>query len=461
MSAPPKTYHVETFGCQMNVNDSEKVGGLLQAAGYVPADDPSRADFVFLNTCAVREKAAEKLFRALDRVRRDRRHRPELRIGVGGCVAQLHGGELLGRAADIDLLVGTHNIARVPELLERALRTRERQVDLDREVAPFRVPAEAVAHTSRVRAYVTVIEGCNHVCSFCVVPRTRGPEVCRPAGDVVDEVRSLVSRGYPEVMLLGQTVNAYRWADVDFPELLRRVHEVEGLRRLRFTTSHPDHLGVPLARAFAELPRLCPYLHLPAQSGSDRILAAMRRGYTRAEYLEKVALVRRHRPDIALSGDVIVGYPGETEDDFQATARIVEEVGYSGLFAFTYSPRPGTVAARVADDVSVEQKRRRLNVVNELQQRRQIAANAAAVGSVESILLDEVTSPGRLSGRTPGFRIVHVDGPPQWLGREVRARITAGGANSLQGSVLATGSLTRSSTIPILDPALDERSGVA
>jgi tRNA-2-methylthio-N6-dimethylallyladenosine synthase len=454
MSTPRGTYYVETFGCQMNVNDSEKVGGLLQAAGYAPSDDPSRADFVFLNTCAVREKASEKLFRALDRVRLARRERPGLRVGVGGCVAQLHGTGLLARAGGVDLLVGTHNIARVPELLERARRTGEPQVDLDRQAAPFRIPAEAVAHGSGVRAFVTVVEGCNHVCSFCVVPRTRGPEVCRPPEDVVSEVRSLVARGCSEVMLLGQTVNAYRWSDLDFPGLLRRVHDVDGLRRLRFTTSHPAHLGEPLAQAFADLPRLCPYLHLPAQSGSDRILRAMRRGYSRAEYLEKVRLVRRHRPEIALSGDVIVGYPGETGEDFQATLDLVEEVGYAGLFAFAYSPRPGTAAARLEDDVPAAEKRRRLNVLNGRQQQRQLEANARSVGSVETVRLDEVTSPGRLSGRTPGFRIVHVDGPAEWLGQELSVRITAAGANSLQGVVSASasarGSLTGSSTVPIL-----------
>jgi tRNA-2-methylthio-N6-dimethylallyladenosine synthase len=432
---PASRFFIETFGCQMNVNDSEKVAGLLLADGYERAEAAADADFVFINTCAVREKAAEKLFHALGRLKGLKARNPELVIGVGGCVAQLQGTGILERAPYVDVLVGTHNVARVPELVRRARAGFSGCVDLDRKADSFTVPDAAVAHTSAVRAYVTAIEGCNHVCSFCVVPRTRGPEQCRPADDVVREVRSLVDRGYPEVMLLGQTINAYRHQGVGFADLLQRVHDVPGLRRLRFTTSHPEHVDRRMAEAFRSLPKLCPYLHLPVQSGSDRILESMRRGYTRAEYLDTVALLRSRVPDIALSSDIIVGYPGETESDFQATADVVEEVGFDALFVFLYSPRPGTGALRLADDVAEEEKLRRFRVLNDAQQARQRSRNAARVGMREEVLVDTVGADGRVSGRTRHFRIVHLDGDPGLLGRMVDVEIVGAGPNALRGTL--------------------------
>jgi tRNA-2-methylthio-N6-dimethylallyladenosine synthase len=442
-------FHVATFGCQMNVNDSEKVAGLLLADGYEQAAAPGDADFVFVNTCAVREKASEKLFHALGRLARLKARRPDLKIGVGGCVAQLHGTAILDRAPQVDVLVGTHNLARVPELLRRAREDGEPGIDLDRARDAFEVPAAAVAHGSDVRAYVSVMEGCNHVCSFCVVPRTRGPEVCRSPQGVVEEVESLVARGYPEVMLLGQTVNAYRHGGVDFAELLARVDAVPGLQRLRFTTSHPEHVTGRLAQALRDLPRVCPYLHLPVQSGSDPVLADMRRGYGRAAYLEKVALLRRHVPDLALSSDVIVGYPGESEDDFQQTVDLVDEVGYEGLFVFEYSPRPGTTAARLGDPVAPAEKRRRLTLLNGMQQRAQAARNRAHVGRRERVLVDTITGPARLSGRTRHFRIVHLDGPPAWRGRTVEVEVTGAGPNALVGRAVSPPDLAQRGAAPV------------
>jgi tRNA-2-methylthio-N6-dimethylallyladenosine synthase len=424
-------FFVETFGCQMNVNDSEKVAGLLRARGHEPAPDAESAAFVFVNTCAVREKAARKLRHSLDRLRRIKARRPGLRIGVGGCVAQLEGAALLKRLPPVDVLVGTHNLARVPALLEEP--TPSVVVDLDRNADAFASPSSVVAHGSPVRAYVTAMEGCNHVCSFCVVPRTRGPEVNRPAREIVKEVEALVARGYAEVMLLGQTVNAYRDGDVDFAGLLARVDRVPGLRRLRFTTSHPSHVDRRLIEALRDLPRLCPYVHLPFQSGSDRVLASMRRGYTRAGYLETVAALREAVPDLALSTDVIVGYPGETEAEFEQTLAVLEGVAFDGLFAFTYSPRPGTVAMRLEDDVPEDEKRRRLRVVNEHQQRWQHRRQQARIGSRETVLVDAVPGSGRLSGRTRHFRLVHFDGDAQWLGREATVEVTGAGANALVG----------------------------
>ena len=431
-------FFVQTFGCQMNVNDSERVAGLLRSQGLEPVADAQSADFVFLNTCAVREKAAAKLHHSLSRLRWMKSQRPELRIGVGGCVAQLEGQALLERARHVDVLVGTHNLQRVPELLEQARATGLPAVDLDRKADAFAIPPNLVEHQNPVRAYVTALEGCNHVCSFCVVPRTRGPEVNRPAGEIVREVESVVARGFREVMLLGQTVNAYRDGPLDFAGLLERVHEVRGLERLRFTTSHPEHVGERMANALRDLPRLCPYLHLPFQSGSDHVLSSMRRGYTREEYLDRVALLRDRVPDLALSTDVIVGYPGESEAEFEETLGLLEFVGFDGLFAFTYSPRPGTTALRLADDVPEAEKGRRLQVVNARQQQWQRRRNEELVGRADEVLVETRDPDGRLSGRTPHFRIVHLDGPEGLIGKTVAVEIVAAAANSFQGRLSQT-----------------------
>jgi tRNA-2-methylthio-N6-dimethylallyladenosine synthase len=426
-------FFVQTFGCQMNVNDSEKVAGLLRQSGYEPAADVDSADFVFLNTCAVREKAASKLHHSLARLRWLKRQRPELRIGVGGCVAQLEGEPILSKARGVDVLVGTHNLQRVPELLEQARRTGRTAIDLDRKADPFAIPADLVERQNPVRAYVTAMEGCNHVCSFCVVPRTRGPEVNRPVEAIVREAESVVARGYREVMLLGQTVNAYRDGGTDFAGLLERVHEVPRLERLRFTTSHPEHVDERMANALRDLPRLCPYLHLPFQSGSDRILGSMRRGYTRPEYLDKVALLRDRVPDLALTTDVIVGYPGETAAEFEETLGVLDAVGFDGLFAFTYSPRPGTAALRLSDDVPADEKGRRLQVLNARQQEWQRRRNEALVGRRDLVLVEARDADGRVSGRTPHFRIVHLEGPERLIGSVVGVEIVAGAPNSFQG----------------------------
>jgi tRNA-2-methylthio-N6-dimethylallyladenosine synthase len=431
-------FYIETFGCQMNVNDSEKVAGLLEAEGYEKTGSRESADLVFINTCAVREKAADKLYHALGRLKRAKRERPSLVVGVGGCVAQLEGTAVLDRAPQVDVLVGTHNLSSVPDLVRRARAGEGRGIALDRRADSFDVPDSAIAHSSRVRAYVTAIEGCNHVCSFCVVPRTRGAEVCRDPDAIVEEVRSLVGRGYPEVMLLGQTVNAYRYEGVDFAALLARVDAIEGLQRLRFTTSHPEHVDAGMARALRDLPRVCPYLHLPVQSGSDRVLAAMRRGYTRRHYLDTVALLRAHVRGLALTTDVIVGYPGETEAEFQETVDLVGEVGFDGVFVFMYSPRPGTAAVRLLDDVPGDEKLRRLQVINGMQQRAQERQNRSRIGRREQVLVDTVTRKGRVAGRTRDFRIVHLDGDEALLGRMVDVEVTASGPNALVGSAPPT-----------------------
>ncbi len=426
-------FYLQTFGCQMNVNDSERLAGLLLAHGFEPAEDSSSADFVFVNTCAVRENAAAKLEHSLARLRGLKRSKPQLRIGVGGCVAQLEGRSVLTRAAHVDVLVGTHNLHRVPELLREAAASQAPAVDLDRNADPFAIPPSLVAHQNPVRAYVTAMEGCNHVCSFCVVPRTRGPEIHRPLAGIVAEVESLVRRGFPEVMLLGQTVNAYRDGPTDFSDLLERVQAVTGLQRLRFTTSHPAHVDARMIRALRELDRVCPYVHLPFQSGSDRILASMRRGYTRERYLAVARELRSQVSDLALSSDVIVGYPGESEAEFEETMGVLDEIRFDGLFAFAYSPRPGTTASRLPDDVPEAEKKRRLHVVNAHQQQWQRRRNEARVGKVEEVLVESRDGGGRVSGRTGQFRLVHLEGPDALVGRLAAVEVTAAGANSLQG----------------------------
>ncbi|MEO8499834.1 MAG: tRNA (N6-isopentenyl adenosine(37)-C2)-methylthiotransferase MiaB [Vicinamibacteria bacterium] len=431
-------YFIETFGCQMNVNDSEKAAGLLEADGMERVQSVEGADVIFVNTCAVRERAAEKLFHAVGRYKGMKAHNPALKIAVGGCVAQLQGKEILDRAPSIDVLVGTHNLPDLPRLLAESSASGERRSALDTRADAFAVPSETVVHSSRTRAYITVVEGCNHVCSFCVVPRTRGKEVCRSPESIVDEVRSLLDRGYHEVMLLGQTVNAYRFGDVGFPDLLTRVHDAdERLWRLRFTTSHPEHVDEEFARCFAELPRLAPYLHLPVQSGADAILADMRRGYTAEEYLRRLALLRLHRRDIALTADVIVGYPGESEADFEATCDLVRSAEFDGLFVFLYSPRPGTTAIRKVDDVPEIEKKRRFKVLNEQQQRQQRLRHQTYLGRIEEVIVEEV-SEGQGRGRTPHFRLVHFDvplGDPVSPGARLDVRITTAFPNSLRGEI--------------------------
>jgi tRNA-2-methylthio-N6-dimethylallyladenosine synthase len=444
-----KRFHIETFGCQMNVNDSEKVAGLLAAEGMEAAPRPEDADFVFINTCAVRERASEKLFHSLGRLRKLKRRGGDLTIGVGGCVPQLQGVAVLDRAKSIDLLVGTHTFSRIPEHLRAIREGGPRVVDLDPRADSLSVPPDKVARSGTVRAYVTAMEGCNHVCAFCVVPRTRGPEVCRSPEAIAEEAREALRRGYREIMILGQTVNSYRHGSVSFVDLLERIHDIPTLERLRFTTSHPSHVDRRLAAAFRHLPKLSPYLHLPVQSGSDRILSSMRRGYSAEGYHSIACLLREHAPDLALSSDVIVGYPGETERDFQATIDLVDAVGFEGLFVFAYSPRPGTTAVRVVDDVPEAEKKRRVRVLNEHQQRLQTARNRRFVGRIEEVLVDVAGPEGRLSGRSPHFRIVHLDGPPSLVGTVVHARIVKAGPNALVGEAVPNDSLTGSSAAPI------------
>lgn len=431
--------HLITYGCQMNEYDSERVAGLLREHSYELTDDEGQADLILVNTCAIREKAEDKVFSKLGELRRLKAKRPDLTIGVMGCLAQLQQEAVQRRAPHVDLVFGSPAIARVGELVARA--QRERRPLLDTGEAPLvkitaRPPVER-----RLKAYVTVMEGCEKHCTFCVVPRTRGRERSHPPEVIVEEVRGLVAEGCKEVTLLGQTVNAYGRdlaPSTDLGELFHRVNDVEGLARIRFTTSNPYNLTPRLIGAMRDVPKVCEWFHLPLQSGSNRVLERMNRGYTRERYLELVDELRAAVPEIALSTDLIVGFPGETEDDFQATLEMVERIGYDNVFAFRYSRRPGTPAAtmpeQVDDAVKADRNARLLAVAT----RAAAARSRALVGRTLEVLVDGASrrDPSQLSGRTRCNRVVNFDGAGRArIGDVVRVTIDEALPHSLRGNL--------------------------
>jgi tRNA-2-methylthio-N6-dimethylallyladenosine synthase len=437
-----RKYLIETFGCQMNVHDSERMAGLLEQAGYEAADDAADADVVVINTCSVRERAEEKLYTRLGELRemtRETGHDPV--VAVAGCVAQQDGERIAARSAGVaDIIVGTQAIRRLPMLVEQAGAgaARGTLVDLD----PFEdvtFPLGVARRSDPVKAYVTIIEGCNEFCSFCVVPYTRGHERMRPKADILAEVREAAATGHREVQLLGQIVNHYQAPDdpgCDFAALLAAVHEVPGVERIRFASPHPRHVTPRLLEAFGYLPKLARHLHLPVQSGSTRVLDAMRRRYSRESYLDLVGRIRAALPDVALSTDMIVGFPGETERDFEDTLSLTRAVGYHSMFSFKYSPRPNTLAAkRLADDVSEAEKTRRIVALQALQRAVQSALHEALVGREVEVLVDGVSRrrETELSGRTSQNTVVNLPGPAAWMGRRVRVRLERAGAHSVWG----------------------------
>jgi tRNA-2-methylthio-N6-dimethylallyladenosine synthase len=436
--------YISTFGCQMNEYDSARMADILRdSAGLEMTADPERADVVLLNTCSVREKAQEKVFSHLGRWRLLKKRKPGLVIGVGGCVASQEGEGILERAPFVDLVFGPQTIHRLPAMIAALRTTRAPQVDVSfPEIEKFdRLPAPRAGGAT---AFVSIMEGCSRYCSFCVVPYTRGEEMSRPFDQVATEVESLVGQGVREVTLLGQNVNAFRGpaADgrfVDLAGLIRHVARLDGLERIRFTTSHPLEFSQSLIDAYAEVPKLANYLHLPVQSGSDRVLAAMKRGYTRLEYKQKIRKLRAVRPDISLSSDFIVGFPGETEADFRQTLELIADVGFDQSFSFIYSRRPGTPAAALPDEVPHEVKQERL-VALQAQlngQARQISR--AMVGSTQRVLVEKPArrDPCQLAGRTENMRWVNFDGPGTLVDHFADVRITEAMPNSLRGRLVA------------------------
>ena len=438
-----RKYRIETFGCQMNFHDSERLAGLLEQAGYEPTDDDADADVLVVNTCSVRERAEEKLFSRLGRVAATGGGaRPRPVVAVAGCVAQQEGAKILRRAPVVDIIVGTQALKQLPALIDRAVADREPQIDIN-PYEDVSFPLGLARRNDPVKAYVTIIEGCNDFCSFCVVPYTRGHERMRPVTEILGEVREAAASGHKEIQLLGQIVNHYQAPDdprCDFARLLERVQAVDGVERIRFTSPHPRHVTRRLLTAIRDLPKVCKHLHLPVQSGSNRVLVAMRRRYTRERYLELVDEARQVVPSIALSTDTIVGFPGETTRDFEQTCSLVASVRYHSMFSFKYSQRPGTLAAsRMRDDVPDAEKTDRLAVLQSLQREIQASLHRFMVGEAVDVLVEGPSRrrPAELSGRTTGNTVVNFPGEPSWVGRTVRVELQRSGPNSLWGQVIS------------------------
>ncbi len=442
----PKRLHVITWGCQMNVYDSARMADVLAPLGYAPAASPEDADMVILNTCHIRDRATEKVFSELGRLRVVKAARAETGrrtiLAVAGCVAQAEGAEILARAPYVDIVLGPQTYHRLPEMVAQASRAAGAVIDTDfpAESKFDHLPDAAAAQTAGgLTAFLTIQEGCDKFCSFCVVPYTRGAEASRPAASVLAEARRMVAAGAREITLLGQNVNAWHGdgAGGTLAGLLTALAEIPGLARLRYTTSHPRDMDAALIAAHANLPQLMPFLHLPVQSGSDRMLAAMNRRHTAAEYLDIVRRLRAARPDLAMSSDFIVGHPGETEADFEATLQLIRDVRFAQAYSFKYSQRPGTPAAGAPFQVPEAEKDRRLHVLQDLLRIQQAAFNASCVGLTVPVL---VTGPGRhpgqIAGRAPWLQPVHLTAPASLIGQEIPVCIVAAHTNSLSGEFL-------------------------
>jgi tRNA-2-methylthio-N6-dimethylallyladenosine synthase len=442
----PGRYYIKTFGCQMNEYDSTRMGDVLAAAeGLLPADSEASADILLMNTCSVRDKAEDKVYSLLGTWRLLKAQRPHVIIGVGGCVASQEGEAITARAPYVDLVFGPQTIHRLPQLLAQLRSTGKSQIDISfPEIEKFdQLPAPSATGAS---AFVSIMEGCSKFCSYCVVPYTRGEEVSRPAASVLEEVRGLVLQGVGEITLLGQNVNAYEGArpgspPMDLGQLIRTISAMPGLERVRFTTSHPVNFGDTLIEAFARAGKLANHMHLPVQSGSDRILALMRRGYTVLEFKEKLRRLKAVRPDITVSTDLIVGFPGETERDFQQTLDLTEEAGFDQSFSFIYSRRPGTPAASLPDDVPDAEKSSRLARLQALLDSQARAISRSMVGSVQRVLVERPSrrDAAQLAGRTENNRWVNFDGGATLLNRFVDVEITEAMNNSLRGRLLPAG----------------------
>ncbi len=437
-----RKFYIRTFGCQMNEYDSDKLADVLRAAhGMEPAQSPEEADVLLFNTCSVREKAQEKVFSDLGRVRHLKQRNPDLLIGVGGCVASQEGAAIVERAPFVDLVFGPQTLHRLPGMIEARRRSNRPQVDISfPEIEKFdHLPPPRKDGAS---AFVSIMEGCSKYCSFCVVPYTRGEEVSRPFEDVLTEVAGLVDQGVREITLLGQNVNAYRGRmsdtqTADFALLLEYLAEMPGLERIRYTTSHPKEFTQRLIDAYAAVPQLVSHVHLPVQSGSDRVLAAMKRGYTVLEYKSIVRRLRAVRPDLCLASDFIVGFPGETESDFEATMRLAQEMNFDASFSFVYSRRPGTPAASLDDDTPQEVKLERLQRLQRQLDGQAQAISQAMVGSTQRVLVEgrAKKDANEVSGRTPNNRVVNFPGAAHLIGQLVDVTITAALPHSLRGEV--------------------------
>ncbi len=441
-----KQVYIETFGCQMNERDSEIMAQKLREADYITITDPAKADLVVVNTCSIREKAEQKAYSLLGRLKRMKVKRPEMVIAVAGCVAQQDGERMLERMPFVDIVVGPQRIYQLPLLVDSVRLKRKPEVSTELS-SDFSIPSflTTIDENCSYKKFVTIMQGCNNFCTYCIVPYTRGREISRPMEDILAEISSLVEQGVKEVTLLGQNVNSYGQSLVNgqqhtFPELLRAVSEIPGLERLRFTTSHPKDLSEELMQCFAEIDSLCPHFHLPVQSGSDRILKRMNRKYTIKSYLEKVDGLRRYRPDIAITTDIIVGFPGETGDDFEATMDLIETVRYHGAFSFKYSDRPNTKSSQFPDKVPDDVKSERLTRLQARQEEISLEKNEEDVGKRFSVMVEgeSKNAAGQWSGRTDTNQIVNFDCDSQLHpGQMLDVLIEAACKNSLRGKLIS------------------------
>lgn len=455
-----RTLYIKTFGCQMNERDSEIIEQLLYPAGFVPVAEMSEADLVILNTCSIRAKAEQKVFSLLGQLRQSKKKNPNMLIGVAGCVAQQEGAAIQQRMPHVDIVVGTQQIYQLPDMLskiEQGDRRHKLAVNLEND---FSIPSFHSYHSSEAegnkppsstntknfKKFVTIMQGCNNYCSYCIVPYTRGREVSRPVQDIIDEVNVLLQQGISEITLLGQNVNSYGQTnkvadkDVTFADLLRQVAALPGLKRLRFTTSNPKDLSDDLMRCFAEIENLCPQFHLPVQAGSDNVLKGMNRKYTIAEYLDKVETLRKYRPDIAISTDIIVGFPGETDQDFEQTIKLLETVRFHSSFSFKYSDRPGTRSAGFPDTDKVDEdvKSERLARFQKLQDTISLERNKEYIGKAMDVMVEGTGKNGLLYGRTTTNHIVHFPAPENRkpaIGETINVTINLAGQHSLTGTI--------------------------
>ena len=444
-----KKIYIKTFGCQMNEYDSDKMADVLNISdGLVKTDTPDDADVILFNTCSVREKAQEKVFHDLGRVRHLKKANPNLIIGVGGCVASQEGAAIVSRAPFVDVVFGPQTLHRLPELIAKKRATGRAQVDISfPEIEKFdHLPP---ARVEGATAFVSIMEGCSKYCTFCVVPYTRGEEFSRPFDDVIAEIVGLVNGGVKEVTLLGQNVNAYQGAldeggNADFAYLLEMVHELPGIERIRYTTSHPREMTQRLIDCYGKLPKLVSHLHLPVQSGSDRVLAAMKRGHTVLEYKSIIRRLREQRPDLCLSSDFIIGFPGETEVDFEATMSLIRELDFDASFSFIYSKRPGTPASSFPDDVTAEQKSQRLTKLQAQLEAQAQGVNQAMIGTVQRVLVEghAKKNADELAGRTDNNRIVNFAGQPRLIGQFVEVTVTQALSHSLRGEIVTLESVS-------------------
>ena len=440
MGLKGKGLAVLTFGCQMNEYDSERMSGALGQEGFVLTEDLEEAQVILLNTCSIREKAEQKFYSQLGRLARMKRKNPALCIGVGGCIAQLEGERIFERAPYVDLIFGTQNLSRLPDLLKKVVETRTRVADVsrneDEEAGPIPIRRE-----NGVKAWVAIMQGCDNFCSYCVVPAARGPQRSRLSRRIREEIEGLVQKGYKEVTLLGQNVNAYgkdSQGEMGFAGLLSLIHGVKGLERIRFVTSHPKDLLEELMEAMAVLPKVCEHLHLPVQSGSNRVLSLMNRKYGAEEYREKINRLRGLIPQIGLSTDLIVGFPGETEEDYAATRGLVESIQYDSIYLFKYSPRPGTAATDLPDPVPEEVKQERFEAILALQREITLRKNRELERAVVEVLVEgrSKRDSEKLTGRTRSNKIVNFHGPQEFVGCLVDLEVVKGKLYSLEGQLL-------------------------